>query len=150
MNVWEKIGALHCEFAAVFEDDAVCIPSRTTAGRTFLKMLHLHEGGILWLNDYERFVGSKTKITLDRIKSRVEDRLRKSPRLVPWDGKTEITTEAYLIKPKLAQDILSSYQYSIGAIDEIMRDFIFRQNCKSYRMRPPLFKQNDRSDSDIR
>jgi GR25 family glycosyltransferase involved in LPS biosynthesis len=67
----------------------------------------------------------------------------------PWEATHLKTTEAYLISPRFARALADRLQDWLGAVDEHIRVFVQAEGAKAFEMIPALFRQADRSDSNI-
>jgi GR25 family glycosyltransferase involved in LPS biosynthesis len=130
----------------VFEDDAVLFNSGSARLLRNLLSSNLPED-LVWLTNWARGAS-----LVDRYLTRASilaSPILTKPILSPWNAQFEKTTEAYIISAHYAAIIAEKYRNNLGAFDEHIRGYTHDLNARAFYCRPALFRQDDRTDSDV-
>jgi GR25 family glycosyltransferase involved in LPS biosynthesis len=144
----ELIAASDDPFGIVFEDDAELFNHWSARLLSNLCSNLPKSIDLIWLNNWARGAS-----WLDRQKTRASvlaSPILRRPLLSKWDASFEKTTEAYIISSGYAATIADTFRNDLGAFDEHIKGYTRRLNGRAAYCRPSLFKQTDRSDSDVR
>jgi len=169
LAVWEQIATQKQGMILIFEDDARCIDP-DSAHRILAALNNVPpDADLVWLNDYDRLQEKRLSFRLKRRLLHQMDKLwgttwfRQTASRLPiklslvtgrirfqrWEPTAEKTAEAYLISPSYAKRLHEHIRNNIGAIDEHMRGYVAECGGNVYEIKPPLFTQANRADTDI-
>jgi GR25 family glycosyltransferase involved in LPS biosynthesis len=160
LEIWDKIAAMNCKMAFVFEDDARLIDLHLArmVGETLRRAPA--DADLVWLNDYD--IGRRGGLRY-RLRRRLRSLFSRligvgaaqrmlAPKSVRFflNPDSLTTTEAYLIAPAFARKLSEGIRNDLGAVDRHMMQLISAHRARVYQVDPPLFTQRDRNDSETR
>ncbi len=136
LKCYKKMIDENIDKAIIFEDD--CIFRNDSYKNIILNETIIPEDcGIIWINYWEN-------TDYCNIKPSKYPNMSYLPNTAP-------TTEAYIITNKFAKILYNNIHNDIGAIDVMIKQTFNKfSELNPYILKDPPFKQNNRSDSDIR
>jgi GR25 family glycosyltransferase involved in LPS biosynthesis len=145
LQIWDIVKNGDEPFAIIFEDDARLLSTRPSSLIKALREIPV-DADLIWLSNYRR-------PALGRFKRGLNHALLLQPKVkfsfVRWAAVTEVTTEAYVISRAFAKVASDFLRDDIGAVDEVLRARVANYQANAFLLEPPLFRQADRSSSDI-
>lgn len=145
LQIWDIVKDGDEPFAIIFEDDARLLSTRPSSLITALREIPI-DADLIWLSNYRR-------PALSRFKRCLNQALLLQPKVnfsfARWAAVTEVTTEAYVISRDFAKVASDFLRDDIGAVDEALRAKVANCPGNAFFLEPPLFRQADRSNSDI-
>jgi len=161
LSVWKIIAASEAPLAFVFEDDVAIRDPWLIRDMEHIARTLPRDSELVWLNDYatpgDRSVLRRLTDRLDSLSPSFERlilrvKIISTPNRISfrrWPANSLKTGEAYAISPNLAKRFFELYKDDLGACDEHMRNYTKLTGANAYEMSIPIFKQFDRSDTNI-